>query len=470
MKKCAIRILSIACVLVALLVLVPQADAAGDSLEEVIIEAFEDEVDRVDIKRYGLNAEQLQRLFYELLYSGKLPWYAQSYSYNFIRDTGLVTYFWPNCLPKENYDRNLYERKVAEVLDQTVHPGMSHWQIALSIHDYLVAHCEYDESLTLRNHYDMLINGIGVCEAYAELYMDLMNRAGVPTRYVVSDDMNHAWNLVQIGGNWYHVDCTWDDPTSNVEGRVMHDYFLLSDKAISDKNHNHYGWETDLVCSDRSFDKDCFWLDSDSQIIYTDADNCYVRYREKTTYKIHHRDSISGQHTQFRKFKGGYINIGAGDYHYYNHGLSVWNNKLYFSNMKSVWSMNLDGTGEQVIYKYDSKSNKKCIRGTYVEDGILYITLRDKKGNQFSEQVILGTNPHQHSYSSQTIPASCYRDGYTTYWCSCGIRYESDHQPQLEHQYSRQVISYPTRSKTGLAVYTCDLCGHSYTETLYYRR
>jgi hypothetical protein len=71
--------------------------------------------------------------------------------------------------------------------------------------------------------------------------------------YVVSDTDNHGWNIIQVDGNWYHVDVTHDDPIlqdlSNPDkvyhydyvGEVRHDKFLLSDTEIlKDGNHDDF--------------------------------------------------------------------------------------------------------------------------------------------------------------------------------------------------------------------------------------
>jgi hypothetical protein len=52
---------------------------------------------------------------------------------------------------------------------------------------------------------------------------------------------SHAWNLVKIGGNYYHLDVTWNDPVvENGPERVLYTYFNLNDKEIQ-KDHS---WET----------------------------------------------------------------------------------------------------------------------------------------------------------------------------------------------------------------------------------
>lgn len=56
----------------------------------------------------------------------------------------------------------------------------------------------------------------------------------------------HAWNLVKLDGEWYHLDTTWNDPiyTGIFKwlGEQTYDYFLISDKKMK-KDHE---WDYEL--------------------------------------------------------------------------------------------------------------------------------------------------------------------------------------------------------------------------------
>lgn len=86
------------------------------------------------------------------------------------------------------------------------------------INQWIVINLQYDEESLVagrRKKQDARFvyrNRLGVCEGYANLTAALLRSAGIPTRYVRSDAMNHAWLQVRIGGSWEMVDATWNDP------------------------------------------------------------------------------------------------------------------------------------------------------------------------------------------------------------------------------------------------------------------
>lgn len=76
-----------------------------------------------------------------------------------------------------------------------------------------------------------------VCEGYARSLQLLCHQAGIPC--VVLHSNSHMWNAVQVGGIWYVVDSTWNDPIWNDAGETLtyssRNYFLVS--APTDRSH-----------------------------------------------------------------------------------------------------------------------------------------------------------------------------------------------------------------------------------------
>ncbi len=108
----------------------------------------------------------------------------------------------------------------------------------LYVHDYIIKESAYDDSEDLEitysnsNAYSALVYGKSVCTGYTLSARVLLEKLGVETKYVRSNTLSHAWNMVKINGNWYHMDLTWDDSNPDVKGLVSYKYFLLNDEEI----------------------------------------------------------------------------------------------------------------------------------------------------------------------------------------------------------------------------------------------
>ncbi|MBR1930584.1 MAG: S-layer homology domain-containing protein [Lachnospiraceae bacterium] len=130
-----------------------------------------------------------------------------------------------------------YENAIKQAL-ATVSSGMKTEEKLLAVHDYLTLHCEYD--YTFSGHcysaYGAMVDQSAVCQGYSLALADICKRLGITGYILDSEPMNHAWNMVYVDGNWYHMDATWDD-----QAVTIHDYFLKSDAEF--KNLKHYDWK-----------------------------------------------------------------------------------------------------------------------------------------------------------------------------------------------------------------------------------
>ena len=126
------------------------------------------------------------------------------------------------------------------------------------VHDYLVDNINYESSLSKENIYNIygaLVNRECVCEGYARAFKYLLDELNIPCVMVIGtgtnsqgETENHAWNYVQLNGNWYAVDSTWDDPvvigggTASEQSRYK--YFLVGREVI-DQDHSPSGQFTE---------------------------------------------------------------------------------------------------------------------------------------------------------------------------------------------------------------------------------
>ncbi len=416
-----------------------------------------------DLSEFNLNQEQFDALYKEMLYDGRLPWFVDigaGYNYGYNESSGLVMDFTPNIMDAEVYDHALYEEKLAEVMERCILDGMTPLQIALSVHDYLILHNVYDESLEKNTGYDLLINGTTVCAGYAALYKDILNRAGVPCVYVRSDPMEHAWNLVQLEGQWYHVDLTWDDPSPDVYGRVSHSYFLLTDAEIASGEEPHHDWETELVCTDTRYENG-YWRNVESAICFESSDVSYLIRSEDWDNRIFRRDEKTGNEKQIYDDTDHYIHTDDGNYSYayVHHGLALQDGRLYFNTQDTLRSMNTDGSDVQKLYSYDTRSNHRFILGFHLSGSTAFLSLgdHDYKTITATETLDIPTS-HSHSFTRSAVAPGCTQQGYTASVCECGLSCQSNFTRPAGHTFQTTCTKKATLFEEGSAEAICSVC------------
>ena len=89
------------------------------------------------------------------------------------------------------------------------------------------------------NAYGIIVNKQGVCESYSEAFQVLCLAVGVNCTGIVGNaGGGHKWNVVQLGGEWYACDITFDDPIGGEQGAAYHYYFNRTTKEMEAMNHS----------------------------------------------------------------------------------------------------------------------------------------------------------------------------------------------------------------------------------------
>lgn len=148
-------------------------------------------------------------------------------------------------------DNFLVQNTTNEVLSR-LPPDASDEAKFQAIHDFIVTHCYYDDSSlsngTTRKKQDavsVLKNGTAVCAGYSSLTSAMARYAGIPSKYISSKYLNHAWNHVYVQGDrpqktWLFCDTTWDDPDKAPDSdRIFYNYFLLDDYNGVNNDHKY---------------------------------------------------------------------------------------------------------------------------------------------------------------------------------------------------------------------------------------
>ncbi len=132
---------------------------------------------------------------------------------------------------------------------QYITSGMSDFEKEIMIIKWLVQNCTYEKADNWENStaYSCIVNGRAQCSGYADAFLQTAKACGLEARYVYN--RTHAWNLVKIEGDWYHVDVTWEDPIgSNDYGfsRLRNMYINLEDSKIKGAS-SHHTWSPSTI-------------------------------------------------------------------------------------------------------------------------------------------------------------------------------------------------------------------------------
>ena len=156
-------------------------------------------------------------------------------------DIGLSTYSSQRFSAYDERYPTIYE-KATEIVNQCRAEGVTgDYQTALWLHDWVTKNAEYDDDLGHYHADGVLCGGYGVCDSYAKAYLLLLKEAGIPADRV--NNIEHAWNVVQLGGEWYYADCTWDDCGTGFE---HHMYCFIPEEILS-VDHPFF-YDVEYVC------------------------------------------------------------------------------------------------------------------------------------------------------------------------------------------------------------------------------
>lgn len=140
------------------------------------------------------------------------------------------------------------------ILASLTHDGSDYGK-ALAIARWITDNVEYSYDFEkreaagddVRTVYAALKNREVVCEGYARLFDHMCKLSGLRTIYVRGDTVSgpHAWNMIQISNNWYHVDTTW-----MISTELFYNNFMMPDSVcLLNGNQTHNSVEFSLVNS-----------------------------------------------------------------------------------------------------------------------------------------------------------------------------------------------------------------------------
>ena len=139
--------------------------------------------------------------------------------------------------------------------------GSSDYEKIRFVYNYIVDNVDYDLTAPYnQNVQSALLNRRSVCAGYSRAFQYILHRMGMFCTYVtgtIRDGGDHAWNMVRIDGEYYHVDVTWGDPLFEggepVEGYRNYNYLCCPDSVLF-KTHTPTPDFNLVPCTDDSYD------------------------------------------------------------------------------------------------------------------------------------------------------------------------------------------------------------------------
>lgn len=333
---------------------------------------------------------------YTFFYYPELFYINPTFRYSYSPSTGCIAevYFSFGLTQSEYASRKtLFDKAVDEAISLTT-SEMSDLEKALTIHDYLASHAEYDSEISSGTVTSadrpasyradgILVNKVGVCQSYSMAYYYILNKLGIEIDYVESDTMNHIWNIVKIDGNWYHVDLTWDDPVTDNQYYVKHSNFLLSDELLG---QSHSDYASNYECSDTSFDNS-FWSNLTNTIACDGKGNAYYsEYNRGFVIKKYNFSSKSS--STLKSYSGEYWFVWGSSSQIYTSqwtSMHFFNGFLYFNTPTKIIEMSANGTDVSTIFSYTG--NDGYIYGSVVNDGFLSFGIAQTPNEKCTEYV-----------------------------------------------------------------------------------
>lgn len=258
---------------------VPEVNSYYKEVKDYIADALRERQATIDISQFGIPKEDIIYIYRSVMFdnpdifyvnSAYVPFKFNNY-YNYIAYLSPQYIFTQSKLPS-------YIKKFDAACEKYISGIDSSWsdmKKALVLHDRIIAGCKYKyQNLKSFTAYSALVTGKSICEGYTRAYSYLLSLVGVDSKCINNESGGHCWNLVKLGGSWYHVDVTSDDPTPDTIGYVRHKYFLVSTKKLLAYNtKTHAGFKKDVTyastynCTSSKYNS-AFFRNITSQIVY----------------------------------------------------------------------------------------------------------------------------------------------------------------------------------------------------------
>lgn len=197
-----------------------------------------------------LEGRELSDIYFLLRLDCPEIFYSVKFTYRYYKDSENVEMF-PEYIFEKNKIKDHQQAMASRVKKLArAAEGMSEKEKELYIHDFICQNVRYDKLKKAYSHEIIgpLGQGVGVCEGIAKTVKILCDALGIWCIIAISDNnpeknikYRHAWNVIRIGGKYYHLDATFDNSLGR-DDIIRYDYVNLSDSQIF-RDHEPVIWK-----------------------------------------------------------------------------------------------------------------------------------------------------------------------------------------------------------------------------------
>ena len=439
------------------------------ALEKLIVEGIKAWQTNIDVSGLGLTSDDIDNGAVRSIINSHPEFISLSGGYRYWTSGSTITQIEFAYLTNAKEEQQELDAALQEVKSKIDISGMTDEEIVLAYHEYLTstvayAYEDYFNGTIAANHgYDMygaLVKHSCVCQGYAETMFYLLREAGLSCAIASSENINHAWNIVKIRGNWYHIDATWDDPVWDMPGRSYHDYFLVSFDTMN-KNTliNHTKDRTDMVVSaqwgdtyttavDTTYESGKFWNGIEKAIFYKDGYWYSISEgSSKTSFNINKYQYSTNINKVLYSGTAKWTTPSGGYYPGVYSSIYLRGDNLYFTTPDSLNKIDVTSTNVTPTELINIRTQYNSSTGNN-----LYAF-----GEQYGKLVYFITDSPNIKKTKDSSNSSKYNKEYAEYTFEMCISHKWD---------AGVVTKEPTYTSTGTKKYTCINCGETKIETI----
>ena len=221
---------------------------------EAAVENYEPEITGLD--SFGVTTDSIDRITSCISYDRPDLFWLAGNSYSFNQSTRIVSSIrmtYNMSAEEAAARRSAIDDNLAD-FTEGITDAMSDFEVVLKAYENIIKQIDYDsiglekqekererdkdavsQPDDLRSIYGVFVKRKAVCAGYARATQYILNRYGIECAYYSNGE--HAWNIVNLEGDYYHLDTTWGDATNtkpemNGPDEISYDCFCITDADV----------------------------------------------------------------------------------------------------------------------------------------------------------------------------------------------------------------------------------------------